>query len=163
VPLDPTAIPRVHPMLAEAAPAPAAPAAPEVAPGSAAAPPQEGAPPSAERRSSGTGRTIGWISLSIGAEAAIVAIVTSFMMLHDKSVRDADCNAQKLCSADGYSANATLDSLTWWNATAFGVAAVGLGAGAVLLLTNPPARDHSAAVVVTPNASGAGLAVRSAF
>jgi hypothetical protein len=175
-PLEPTASASVHPILAEAmpAPAPAATPAPALAPAPAPettaaapapAPTQEPAPAPAEHTSSSsrTGRTLGWISLSVGAEAAIIAIVTSFMMLHDKSVRDADCNAQKVCSPDGYSANTTLDALTWWNATAYGVAAVGLGAGAFLLLTNPPARERSTAVLITPNASGASLSLRSPF
>jgi hypothetical protein len=161
--LDPSATQVAHPLLAEATPAPAAAPAAEPAKGPAAAPApaQEEAPE--HRRSRHTARTLGWVSLSIGAEAAVVAIVTSFMMLHDKDVRDAGCNANKLCTPDALSANVALDNLAWWNVSAYAVAAVGLGAGIVLLATNPPNRERSTSLVVAPNGSGAGLSLRGAF
>jgi hypothetical protein len=128
-----------------------------------AAPESAAAPPPAEGRSGRSRRTLGWISVAIGGDAAIVAIATSFMMLHQKSVRDANCDANKNCSPGGYDANSSLDALTWWNVGAFGVAAAGLGVGAVLLLTSPRDRERATSIVVAPNSSGAGLALRSAF
>lgn len=147
-PATPATVP--HLMLAEAtpeaAPEPAAPAARE------------------EDKSGRTARTLGWISVAVGAEAAVAAVATSFMMLHDKSVRDADCNAKKVCSADGYAANAALDALSWWNVGAYGIAAAGLGIGAVLLLANrADSSGRSMAIVVAPNAGGAGLSARGRF
>jgi hypothetical protein len=125
--------------------------------------PGDAAPPPAEGRSNRTARTVGWVGVAIGADAALVAVATSFMMLHYKSARDAGCDASKVCSGDGFNANKSLDALTWWNVGAFGVAAAGLGAGAILLLTNPREREPGAAMVVAPNGSGASLAVRGAF
>ncbi len=132
-------------------------ATPEAAPEPAAAPARE------EHKSGRTARTLGWISVAVGAEAAVAAVATSFMMLHDKSVRDADCNARKVCSSDGYAANAALDALSWWNVGAYGIAAAGLGIGAVLLLANRADSGGSTAIVVAPNAGGAGLSARGTF
>jgi hypothetical protein len=99
----------------------------------------------------------------VGAGAGIFAIITSFMMLHDKSVRDAGCNAQKVCTSDALSANQTLANLGGWNAGAYAVAGVGLVAGAILVIAFPGERSKSTAVVVAPNGMGAGLSLRSAF
>jgi hypothetical protein len=106
-------------------------------------------------------RTLGWISLAIGAEAAVVASATSIMLLHEKSVRDGECSAQKVCSQRGYEANGTIGSLVASNTASWVVMAAGLGAGAVLLLTSPPAARVQATVAVSPDAAGVGL--RGAF
>jgi hypothetical protein len=116
-----------------------------------------------ESRSHRTARTLGWISLAIGAEAAVVAVATSFMALHDKNERDANCDANKVCNATGVNDNSALDSLLGWNAAAYAVAAVGIGAGLVLLLSNPSDGAKQTAVVVSPNGAGAGVSLRSAF
>lgn len=115
----------------------------------------------------GMGRTAGWIFVAVGAEAATVALVTSVMILHDNSVRSSECNAQKACSVDGVDANNRIRSLVTWNAGAWAVAAVGLGAGAYLVLSNPRPADHAGgtqtAIGVAPNGSGVGLDLRSSF
>jgi hypothetical protein len=85
------------------------------------------------------------------------------MMLHDKSVRDAGCNAQKVCTPDALSANQTLANLGGWNAGAYAVAAVGLAAGAVLVIAFPGERSKSTAVVMAPDGAGASLSLRSSF
>jgi hypothetical protein len=120
-------------------------------------------PPPPPRKHGGAGQALGLVSLSIGAGAGVVAVATSLLMLHDKDVRDAGCNAQKVCTADGYSANQTLANLGGWNAGAYAVAGVGLVAGAVLVIAFPGERTRSTAVVVAPNGAGAGLALRSTF
>ena len=113
------------------------------------------------------GRTAGWIFVAVGAEAATVALVTSVMLLHDNSVRSSECNAQKACSVDGVDANSRIRSLVNWNAGAWAVAAVGLGAGAYLVLSNPRHADQAGAtrtaIGVAPNGSGVGLDLRSSF
>jgi hypothetical protein len=81
--------------------------------------PRSADPPPASDSSSGDGRTartFGWVSIAVGAEAAVVALVTSALMLNEKSTRDSECNAQKVCSQDGLSANSSLASLGGWNA-----------------------------------------------
>ena len=112
--------------------------------------------------SGGAARTIGWVSIAVGSEAAIVAGVTSFMVLHEKGVRDDNCNAQKVCNATGIEANGTMDTLLGWNAAAWVVAIAGIGAGTALILTHP-VKDHSVAVGVSPTAGGMAVGVRGTF
>jgi hypothetical protein len=110
------------------------------------------------------------VSIAIGSEAGLLALATSGMMLHDKSVRDSQCtveNAQKVCSQDGYSANSSLANLGGWNAAAWTVAAVGIGVGVVLLVTHPNKAQPTTALTVGPapagTGAGVGVGVRSTF
>jgi hypothetical protein len=107
-------------------------------------------------------RALGWVFLSVGAEAAVVATITSFIMLHESSLRSADC-PDKVCSPAGLSANVTLHNLEWWNAGAWGVAVVGVGVGAVVLWTNPSDAALHAEVAIAPTGSGSGLRLRGTF
>jgi hypothetical protein len=108
-------------------------------------------------------RDVGWISLSIGVEAAIVAIVTSGMILDSKSTRDSHCNAQKVCSQDGLDANSSIQSLLGWNAAAWAVAVVGTGAGIILVATHPYEAKPVAALTLAPAAAGAALRLEGSF
>jgi hypothetical protein len=108
-------------------------------------------------------RDIGWIALGIGAEAAAAAIVTSIVIMHDKSVRDANCDAQKVCNTNGFGAASQLNSLTVFNTVAWGVAAIGVAAGLALVIANPIDDSKRTAFVVSPNGSGAALSLRGAF
>jgi hypothetical protein len=141
--------PRAHLVLAEATPAPAA---------SKSAPPA-----SIEGESSGTARGLGWFSVGLGTLGAGVALTTSVMMLHQKSVRDSGCNAAKVCTEAGLTANDQISSLSGWNAGAYAVALVGIGVGAFLLITNPADSEKQTAIGVAPTGSGAGLQLRSTF
>jgi hypothetical protein len=85
-------------------------------------------------------RTFGWLSIAVGAESAIVATVTSVLILEDKGTRDSDCNADRVCSSSGFNANTQIGALAVWNAGAWILAAAGLGVGSYLLLTHSPAR-----------------------
>ena len=60
-------------------------------------------------------RTVGWISLAIGAEAAVVAVATSVMLLHQKSVVDSACDAKNRCSPSGLDATASIHETVPWN------------------------------------------------
>jgi hypothetical protein len=84
-------------------------------------------------------------------------------MLHQKSKRDADCDAAKVCSQDGINANTQLAALSGWNAGSFIVAAAGLGVGAFLLLTSSVEGDKQTAIGVAPTGSGAGLNLKGSF
>jgi hypothetical protein len=108
-------------------------------------------------------RTLGWISLTIGAESAVIAVATSIMIEHSKGTRDGDCNAQKVCGSDGFNAAGTIDLLTPWNTAAWFVAAAGLGAGAVLLIISPRESEQRTALTVSPTPGGLGLGMRSTF
>jgi len=108
-------------------------------------------------------RVLGWVSLSIGAEAAVVAIATSILIEHQKSVRDDGCNAQKVCNPQGIAAVNTITTIVPWNTATWFIAAAGLGAGAVLLIISPSESDHKTAVTLSPDPSGLGLGLRSTF
>jgi len=123
-------------------------------------------------------RYAGWVVVAVGAQAAIFATATSILMLHENSVRNDDCNAQKVCSSDGLQANTKLGEAGGFNAATWIVAAAGLGVGAYLVLTSPPSADGpakssskpppsspppSAAIGVGPNGSGMGFNFRSQF
>jgi hypothetical protein len=124
---------------------------------------QESHADSDERSANKPSRTLGWVLFSIGAEGAIVAAITSFMMLHDKSVRDDNCDANKVCSQAGLAANAEIAALAWWNVGAWAVAGAGLSVGGLLVLMNPPAGAGRLAVGISPSGSGIGLGARGAF
>jgi hypothetical protein len=147
-----------RPVLAEVAPAS----------GDSAAAPAGGAPRPAheesmeDRTARQMNRALGWVLLSVGAEGAAVATVTSFMMLHQGGVRSDDC-VGKVCSAEGLAANTTLHNLEWWNAGAWVVAVAGVGAGAVLLWTNPSDKALHTQVGIAPTGSGSSLLLRGAF
>jgi hypothetical protein len=118
--------------------------------------------PESEHHARQMNRVWGWAALSVGIDGAILATVTSFMMLHQNSVRSADC-VDKACSADGIAANGKLHDLAGWNALGWGVGVVGVGVGAFLLLTNPTDRSLGTQVGVGATGSGSGLLMRGSF
>jgi hypothetical protein len=126
---------------------------PSLTSGSAPAAETPESPNAAEPADPTLARTFGWVSLAIGGESAVVAAVTSILMLEDKSTRDSGCNAQKVCSSDGFNANVQLSAAAGWNAGAFVLAAAGLGIGAYLILSHPVA-EH---VRVSVSPAGATL------
>jgi hypothetical protein len=129
----------------------------------ASADPAAGEPAAPTHDSGAEARTIGWVSIALGSEAAVVAAVTSILILHQKGVRDDNCTAQRVCSQTGLDANSTIDTLLGWNAASWIVAAAGLGAGVALVLTHRPHAEKSVAVGVSPTAGGMALGVRGTF
>lgn len=113
--------------------------------------------------SSRTVRTLGWIGISVGAEAALVVIGTSAMLLHEKQVRDEGCNAQRVCSSQGLDANGTIGTLAGWNTGAWLVSVAGLTAGGILLAISWKDAQRTTAITVAPTGSGVGLGLRSSF
>lgn len=167
-------------VLAEAVPASAATTNAAGAAGAASAPSTEPtaqtnaepsyAPSSGQSSSSpparGMGRTWGFITLAVGAEAAAVAIVSSFLVLREDVIRGNGCNAQNVCSHAALDANTKIDGLLGWNTAAWVAAAVGLSAGAYLVITNPadaPYAPRTTAIGVGPNGSGVGLNMQGTF
>jgi hypothetical protein len=174
------------PASSASAPAPSSPASPLVAPPTNAPPlpppaptapattdavgkPSEAPPAATEEtpihapHAANTARTIGWISIAIGAEAAITAVVTSAMALHEKGVRDDNCNAAKVCSQTGIDANVTLGTLFGWNTASWIVGVAGLGVGTVLVLTSRPIKNDQVALTVGPTSGGAAVALTGQF
>jgi hypothetical protein len=132
--------------------------APPVVIGPSESPPPDatrGRSPSPEHVGRQTNRALGWIAVAIGGEAAAVALVTSAIMLRQSSIRNDHCDAQHVCSQAGLDANTQLSQLGGWNTAAYFVAAVSLGLGVYLLLTNPSDR---AVAEVGVGPSGATLA-----
>ncbi len=117
-------------------------------------------------------RVAGWVSLAIGAQATVVALVTSGMMLHEDGIRGDACDAQQRCTQEGLDANANLRQLGGWNAGAYVVAGAGLTVGTVLLLLHParerarPARraeSSSPSLTLGAPGAGPGLGLRGTF
>jgi hypothetical protein len=141
------------------APAPQAKDAPELAP----LEPEGGKnAPDDARGSDALPRAMGWVSLSFGVTAGVVAVGTSIMMLHENNLRSGDCNAAKVCNQDGLNANAQISALSTWNAASYVAAGLGIGVGAILLITSP-ASSNKTALEVTPVTSGGGLQLRGTF
>lgn len=169
-------------LLAQATPAPDPP--PSMTPAEAApAPPLDAQPPAetppsprstqpsstdpretpGERESRQLGRAWGWVSVGLGGAAGLIAVGTSILMLEDSRTRNAGCNAQKMCSSSGSTANTALSDLAGWNTVSWVVTAAGLGVGAYLLITHPTDKAMGAQVGVVPNGSGADLQLRGSF
>jgi hypothetical protein len=136
----------------------------------ATAPPPSGAGPTDSTDGSDPGRdphrmrrVLGWVSLTIGAEAAVIAVATSLLIEHQKGIRDDNCNAQKVCNSEGIGAVGTIDTIVPWNTGSWFVAGIGLGAGAILLVVSQPKSERQTAITLSPGSSGLGLGVRSAF
>ncbi len=108
-------------------------------------------------------RVLGWATLSVGAEAAVIAVVTSVMIEHQKGIRDDGCNAQKVCTTDGFNAANTISTIVPWNTATWFIAAAGIGAGTVLLLVSQPKSERQTAITLSPESSGLALGVRSTF
>jgi hypothetical protein len=141
----------------------------EPQPTGATAPPPNGAEQTDSTDGSDPGRdphrmrrVLGWVSLTIGAEAAVIAVATSLLIEHQKSLRDDNCNAQKVCNAEGFGAVGTIDTIIPWNTGSWFVAGIGLGAGAILLVISQPEKRQTA-ITLSPGSSGLGLGVRSSF
>lgn len=128
----------------------------QATPAPASAPPAASSEPP---RDESNARAFGWIAIGFGASASAVAIATSFMMLHQKGVRDDECSSRKLCTQRGLDANDQLSSLGGWNAGAYTIAAVGLGVGAFLVLTHPVDEKKEVSAGVGPN----GITLRGTF
>jgi hypothetical protein len=124
----------------------------------------------------GTARAFGWIVLAIGADATVGAVITSFILLHQKGVLDENCNAEKRCSSTGVDAAATIHALVPWNTAMWVVGAAGIGTGAVLLITHRPQKAPSDTretarspkppppeLVLSPSPSGASFSLVGTF
>jgi hypothetical protein len=101
---------------------------------------------------------MGWITLSIGIEAGVVALATSAMLLYDKGVRSDNCDSNKVCTPTGSAANDRIGALTGWNVGAFALAAAGIVGGVLILNANPPDQPRT-----TVSVSPAGVFLQRSF
>ena len=107
----------------------------------------------------GDWRTGGWILLGFAGVGAAIAGGTSYLMVHQKSVRDDNCDAQKQCTTVGFNANTKLRHLEAWNVGAFVAAGVTAGVGTLLVVTHPKKRRQEP---VRPPASRTDVGLRPA-
>lgn len=131
-----------------------------------APPPREETPEEKEASSRRTGRVAGYVAIAVGAQAGIVALVTSGMMLHEDGIRSDACS-EKRCTQEGLDANRNLAQLGGWNAGAWALGAAGLGVGTVLLILNPSdkasARPAKSLSLGAPPGGGPGLGLGGTF
>ena len=92
----------------------------------------------------------------------LVAFGTSGLILYQKGVRDDNCDAQKVCTARGFAASQTIQTLVPWNTGSWIVAAVGVGAGVGLWFASRDDRKQTA-ISVSPAPGGVAIGVRSTF
>jgi len=91
-------------------------------------------------------RTVGWVFAASGAAATVVGAVSGIMALNDKAALDAVCNP--LCPRDQAG---TIDAFRTSRTTsyvAFGAGALGLAAGAYLIVSDRP---NTMALTIAPN------------
>jgi hypothetical protein len=116
-----------------------------------------------EKETTNTKRVAAWIAGGLGVAGLGTAIVTGVMILSAKSTAQGDCTPQ--CrDQSGRDAVNTGNSLLPINSVAWGVTAVGLGAGATLFylsLKKTPAA--TAAIGPTFGPDGGGVTLRGAF
>jgi hypothetical protein len=122
-----------------------------------------------EDRGSGR-RTLGWVLGGVGVASLAVAGVTGVLLLDAHSTADANCttpgpDGKKQChNADGTVNQPGVDAINRGNTllpintVAWIVGAVGVGAGAVLILTAPKPPRVSVAPILAPGTAGLAFA-----
>lgn len=116
--------------------------------------PTPNAVPLGERGSSSTQRTIGWISLGVGAAGVIEGAVTGIFVIQRYAKLKDDC-PNDTCNPVAVT-NYRMDmynTLRTASMVGFVVGGVGLAAGATLLLTSPSPQTK-VGVFVTPSSAG---------
>jgi hypothetical protein len=131
------------------------------------APREPGATPRATARSStapAPARTIGWISLGVGAAGIALAGASGLVLIGDRStLADPDhCNARKECDAVGLSAARSARTWLVVNTVAWAASLTGITVEGLLLLSSSgsPAQVE---VGLVPAAGGAALDARGRF
>jgi hypothetical protein len=114
--------------------------------------------PSEPPKSDGSSqRSLGWIAGGIGVAGLAVGAVTGIMALGKKKDVDANCDADKWCTQSGTDAAHDGKKLGQLSTAGWIVGAVGIGAGAILILTSPSKTGAQSALQVSPAVGGAML------
>jgi hypothetical protein len=135
-------------------------AALEVAPGEVLPERTREAPGPTTPSSPSTKRTLGWVSLGIGGAGLVLAGVSGLVLLGEKSTVDSGCHGKTACNADALAAISA--NKTWLpvNTAAWIVGAVGVGAGAFLLLTSKDGQPTArVGAMLVPGGGGASAQV----
>lgn len=124
------------------------------------------------RDSSGSNgmRTLGWTLAGVGLASLVVGGITGVMTLDRASTVKEHCDAALACDPEGKSAASSGETLSLVSTITVIGGVVGMGAGGVLLLTNPSrprgaARPSTSTATTTigPGPGGLGLMLRRSF
>lgn len=125
------------------------------------------APPPPVQIEGGGQRTLGFVVGGVGLAALAAGAVTGLMAMSENDASKEECPNDGACASQAaVDANDSARTFGTISTVAFGVGAVGIAAGAVLLLTAPSDKDRSAAglrVVPYGGARAAGLGVTGVF
>jgi len=91
-------------------------------------------PAMSEKPRSGA-RTAGYVVMGVGAAAAVAGVVTGILVLDRKGTVDDNCDADRHCNQTGLDAADSGKTLGLVTTVALATGAVGLGTGAVLVLS----------------------------
>jgi hypothetical protein len=109
-----------------------------------------------------TRRTIGFVAGGVGLAGLVAAGVTGGMVVANDSTIQANC-PNKVCNAVGRDTIAQSNALVVANYVAFGVGALGVAGGAVLVLTSLGGGKKQAAVSLQVSPSSVGLVWQGSF
>jgi hypothetical protein len=108
-------------------------------------------------------RTLGFVLGGVGVAGVLVGTVTGVMALGKKSVADEHCFPERgFCDQEGADANDAGRTLATVSTVGFVVGAVGLGAGAYLILTSKKDQPETA-VAIRGRSGGAFLSLERNF
>jgi hypothetical protein len=153
---------------AEAIPgaAPAPPPAPSSRPApasSASSAPRAPAHPLSRQPREAPDHTLAYVLGGVGAAGMVVATITGAMLLARRSTVREHCDANDRCDDDGLRAADSAKPLVPINTASWIVGVAGLGAGAYLYLSAPPASGEQAGGLGRHAQQGLALRVRGVF
>jgi hypothetical protein len=85
----------------------------------------------------------------VGVAGIVTWAVAGALVLHDKSVVDDNCDAQKRCNDDGLAARDRGKTMSIVSTVGFITGVVGLGAGTYCILSAHPSTDGTASASAT--------------
>ena len=106
-------------------------------------------------------QTIGWISLGVGAAGLVTGVVAGIIMMGKDSVLEENCDPE--CPRAYEDDLATFETSRTVSMIGYGVGVVGLGVGAVLLLTAPDQTTPEGTAGISPWLGPQQLGLRGTF
>ena len=109
-------------------------------------------------------RTAGFVIGGVGVASLVVGGVTGIVTLGKASTVKDHCPDESSCDAEGSSAASSGKTLSLVSTITVIVGIAGIGAGALLVLTNPSKKDSlSGALTIAPGPGDAGLMLKRTF